>query len=163
MLPNLGSSRRIRFFAFTSYYVAQGLPIGLVTVALPAWLAANGVGTGEVALFTSVSSLPWAFKLFAGPIMDRFRLPSMGSRRPWVMLAQTGLVISLLGLAVIGASPAELALLTTSCFIINSFAAVQDVAVDGMAIEVLPHSERGRANALMAFGQVSGFAASGWR
>ncbi len=33
---------------------------------------------------------------------------------------------------------------------------MQDVAVDGMAIDVLPESERARANALMAFGQVAG-------
>ena len=42
-------------------------------------------------------------------------------------------------------------------FAVNLFAAVQDVAVDGMAIDVLPPTERGRANALMAFGQVAGF------
>ena len=38
--------------------------------------------------------------------------------------------------------------------------------MDGMAIDVLPTTERGRANALMAFGQVAGFssfaALSGW-
>ena len=49
------------------------------------------------------------------------------------------------------------ALLTAVVFTINLFAAVQDVAVDGMAIDVLPESERARANALMAFGQVAGF------
>jgi PAT family beta-lactamase induction signal transducer AmpG len=161
MLPNLGSSRRVRFFAFTSFYVAQGLPIGLITIALPAWLASNGTDAGDVANFVAVTSLPWAFKLFAGPIMDRFRFPTLGSRRPWVMLAQAGLVASLLGLSVLGGSPSELSFLMTSCFIINSFAAVQDVAVDGMAIEVLPADERGRANALMAFGQVAGFSGAG--
>ncbi|MGD8340626.1 MAG: MFS transporter [Gammaproteobacteria bacterium] len=161
MLPNLGSSRRVRFFAFTSFYVAQGLPIGLITVALPAWLASNGTGAGDVANFVAITSLPWAFKLFAGPIMDRFRFPTLGSRRPWVMLAQGGLVASLFGLAVLGGSPSELSLLITSCFVINCFAAVQDVAVDGMAIEVLPADERGRANALMAFGQVAGFSGAG--
>ncbi len=52
---------------------------------------------------------------------------------------------------------AQIALLTAIAFAVNLFAAVQDVAVDGMAIDVLPPSERGRANALMAFGQVAGF------
>ena len=51
----------------------------------------------------------------------------------------------------------QIALLTAIGFAVNLFAAVQDVAVDGMAIDVLPTSERGRANALMAFGQVAGF------
>jgi PAT family beta-lactamase induction signal transducer AmpG len=161
MLPNLSSNRRIRLFAFTAFYVAQGLPIGLITVALPAWLASNGADVGDVANFIAITSLPWAFKLFAGPLMDRFRFPALGGRRPWVMLAQTGLLLSMLALAILGGSPSEIAQLTIACFVINCFTAVQDVAVDGMAIEVLPEDERGRANALMAFGQVAGFSGAG--
>jgi PAT family beta-lactamase induction signal transducer AmpG len=161
ILPSLTASRRLRLFAFTSLYVAQGLPIGLITVALPAWLAGSGASAGEVAGFVAISTLPWGFKLFAGPMMDRFRFPAMGGRRPWVMLAQAGLLLALLGLSIVGGTADEIAFLTWSCFVINSFAAVQDVAVDGMAIDVLPEDERGRANALMAFGQVAGYAGSG--
>ena len=161
ILPSLTKSRRLRLFAFTSFYVAQGLPIGLITVAMPAWLAGAGASAGEVATFVAISTLPWGFKLLAGPMMDRFRFPTLGGRRPWVMLAQTGLVLSLAGLALVGGSVEDVALLTWSCFVVNSFAAIQDVAVDGMAIEVLPEDERGRANSLMAFGQVAGYAGSG--
>ena len=45
--------------------------------------------------------------------------------------------------------------------IVNTFAALQDVAVDGMAIDILPEGERGRANAFMAFGQAAGFSLFG--
>ncbi len=48
-------------------------------------------------------------------------------------------------------------MLTIIGFIVMAFAAVQDVAVDGMAIDLLPEDERGRANAFMAFGQVVGY------
>jgi PAT family beta-lactamase induction signal transducer AmpG len=154
-------SRRLRLFAFTSFYVAQGLPIGLITVAMPAWLAGAGASAGEVATFVAISTLPWGFKLLAGPMMDRFRFPTLGGRRPWVMLAQTGLVLALAGLALVGGTVDDVVLLTWSCFVVNSFAAIQDVAVDGMAIDVLPEDERGRANSLMAFGQVAGYAGSG--
>ena len=51
-------------------------------------------------------------------------------------------------------------LLTWVAFAVNVFSSVQDVAVDGMAIDVLPAEERGRANAFMAFGQVAGYSAS---
>jgi PAT family beta-lactamase induction signal transducer AmpG len=67
----------------------------------------------------------------------------------------------LIALAIGGGSPQNVMALTWSCFVINSFAAIQDVAVDGMAIDVLHEDERGRANALMAFGQVAGYAGSG--
>jgi len=74
-----------------------------------------------------------------------------------VMSAQLGLTLSMASLALVTEPVGQIALLTAIAFAVNLFAAVQDVAVDGMAIDVLPPSERGRANALMAFGQVAGF------
>jgi len=55
----------------------------------------------------------------------------------------------------------QLTLIMAANFLLNSFATTQDVAVDGMAIDVLPVEERGRANAFMAFGQVGGIAVTG--
>jgi len=40
--------------------------------------------------------------------------------------------------------------------IINSFAATQDVAVDGMAIDLVPEAEHGRINAFMSWGKAVG-------
>jgi len=113
-------------------------------------------------VFTSVVSLPWAFKLVAGPFMDRFKFLPMGYRRPWVMGAQAGLCLSLLALAAMGDLDVESLLpYMVIGFVINAFAATQDVAADGMAIDILPEDERGRANAFMAAGQVVGFNAYG--
>jgi PAT family beta-lactamase induction signal transducer AmpG len=36
--------------------------------------------------------LPWSLKLINGPIMDRWSFLAMGRRRPWVLLAQAGMV-----------------------------------------------------------------------
>jgi MFS transporter, PAT family, beta-lactamase induction signal transducer AmpG len=74
-----------------------------------------------------------------------------------VMSAQFGLTLSMASLALVTEPVGQIGLLTAIAFAVNLFAAVQDVAVDGMAIDVLPPSERGRVNALMAFGQVAGF------
>ena len=124
---------------------------------MPAWLAEHGVGLAEIAAYQGVIGLPWGLKLFAGPFMDRFAFPAMGRRRPWVMSAQFGLTLSMASLVFVADAAAQMAMLTAIAFAMNLFAAVQDVAVDGMAIDVLPPSERGSANALMAFGQVAGF------
>lgn len=101
--------------------------------------------------------------------MDRFGFPPMGFRRPWVLVAQGGLVLSLLGLAAVGAAvplgaagETPWALLMACGFVVNVFGASQDVAVDGMAIDVLPVRERGRANAFMACGQVVGYSLFGY-
>jgi len=46
-------------------------------------------------------------------------------------------------------------------FLANFFGAVQDVAVDGMAIDILEENERAEANAYMFGGQVGGISISG--
>lgn len=157
----LAENRILRFASFAIFYIAQGLPIGLLSIALPAWLSEQGVEAADVAYFISISTLPWGFKLLAGPIMDRYSFLAMGRRRPWVVAAQTGLLVAMVCLAFVPDPVENIVLLTWVAFCVNSFAAVQDVAVDGMAIDVLPENERGRANSFMAFGQVSGYAASG--
>jgi PAT family beta-lactamase induction signal transducer AmpG len=156
----LADSRALRFFTFTVLYVAQGFPFGLVTVALPAYLAERGVPGGEIGAFIGVAMLPWSFKILAGPMMDRFSFLAMGRRRPWVILAQLGLVLAGVAFAFFPQALENLALLTALCFVLNAFGASQDVAVDGMAIDVLPQEEHGRANAFMAFGQVAGISGS---
>ena len=154
----------LRFGSFSAFYCAQGVPIGLLMVAIPAWLAEQGSTVGEIGAYTGSVGLPWALKLIAGPFMDRFTFLPMGFRRPWVIALQGGLVLSLLALAFVGAgyeAGDSLVALTVAGVVVNVFAATQDVAVDGMAIDVLPENERGSANAFMGFGQVAASSAFG--
>ena len=155
----LTQSRALRFASFSAFYFAQGVPIGLLTVAIPPWLAEQGASQGDIGVYLGWVTLPWALKLIAGPFMDRFTFLPMGFRRPWVIALQGGLVLSLLLLALVGAGfghgGGSLALLTVAGMVVNTFSATQDVAVDGMAIDVLPEGERGRANAYMGFGQAA--------
>jgi len=148
-------------FGLSFLYLAQGIPIGLISIALPAWLAAHGTDVAQIATLAAITGLPWGFKLIAGPFMERFSFPPMGRRRPWVLAAQAGLTLSMLSLMMVSDPVAQFWTVVALGFVINSFAAVQDVAVDGMAIDVLPEQEQGRANAFMAFGQVLGFSGFG--
>ena len=148
-------------FGFSFLYLAQGIPIGLISIALPAWFAAHGVNAAQIATLAAITGLPWGFKLIAGPFMERYSFLPMGRRRPWVMGAQAGLTISMLSLTLVSDPADQFWTVIVIGFVINSFAATQDVAVDGMAIDVLPERERGRANAFMAFGQVIGFSGFG--
>ena len=65
----LAESRRLRFAGFFTFYFAQGIPIGLLGVALPAWLAAQGVGAADIATLAGITGIPWGVKLIAGPFM----------------------------------------------------------------------------------------------
>jgi PAT family beta-lactamase induction signal transducer AmpG len=156
----MSRSPAVRYASSAALYFAQGIPKGLLHIAIPAWLASQGAGTGAIASYLAIIVLPWAFKLVTGPLMDRFAYRPMGSRRPWVLGAQFGLVLSLLSLAAIDDPMAQIGLLTALGVVINSFAATQDVAVDGMAIDLVPESEHGRINAFMSCGKAVGWAAT---
>lgn len=154
----LVESSRMRYAAGSSMYFAQGIPYGLMNITVPAWLASQGVGAGQIASFLAVIILPWAFKLLSGPLMDRYQFLPMGRRRPWVLGAQLGMTLSFFGLVLVDNPVEQIGLLTVLGVLINVFAATQDVAVDGMAIEVTPVDEQGRLNGFMVFGKAIGWA-----
>ncbi len=146
-------------FEAIAHFVNLGFRHGL-ELAGPAWLASQGVGAGQIASFLAVIILPWAFKLLSGPLMDRFQYLPMGRRRPWVLGAQLGMTLSFFSLILIDSPAEQVGLLTLLGLLINVFAATQDVAVDGMAIEVTPVDEQGRLNGFMVFGKAIGWGAT---
>ncbi|HEY0962302.1 MAG TPA: MFS transporter [Pseudomonadales bacterium] len=157
----LADSRPVRFFSFFILYLAQGFPFGMVNTAIPGFLAERGESPAAIGAFIGIASLPWSFKLLAAPLMDRFTYLAMGRRRPWVIVAQAGMLLAGAAFMFFPDGLDNLAVLTVLCFMLNCFSATQDVAVDGMAIDVLPPSEHGRANSFMAMGQVLGISGSG--
>ena len=156
----LSKSAHVRYASGAMLYFAQGIPKGLLHIAMPAWLASHGLSPGAIASYLAIIVLPWVFKLVTGPLMDRFEFLPMGNRRPWILAAQLGLVISLCCLTIIDDAISQLGLLTILGVIINSFAATQGVAVDGMAIDLVPETEHGRINAFMSCGKAVGWAAA---
>jgi len=94
----MSGSPAVRYASGAALYFAQGIPKGLLHIAMPAWLASQGASAGAIASYLAIIVLPWAFKLVTGPLMDRFAYRPMGGRRPWVLGAQFGLVLSLLSL-----------------------------------------------------------------
>ncbi|MDP6037643.1 MAG: MFS transporter [Candidatus Latescibacteria bacterium] len=159
-LPALSDSSLLRYIAFTALYMAQGLPAGLMAVAIPAWLAKQGMGTAEIGIYLGIIGLPWSLKLIGGPIMDRFSFLPMGRRRPWVLSAQLGIVLSFWLMSTLTDPVHHLYWLASLGFVINFCTAFQDVAVDGLAIEVLPSDQQARANGLMWGGKIVGFSIS---
>ncbi|NOX49113.1 MAG: MFS transporter [Gammaproteobacteria bacterium] len=152
-MTTLIESRAWRFAALAILYSAQGLPFGLFTVAIPSWMASTNYSATQIGSFIAITSLPWSLKLFVAPLMDRFTYLPMGFRRPWIIGAQFLLLVSF---ATLGVIPNELFWLTALGCACNTCAATQDVAVDGMAIDILPESDRARANGFMFGGQFLG-------
>ncbi len=158
MTFTLANSSRTRYMTGAMMYFGQGIPQGLLSITIPAWLASQGVSAADIGSYLAVIILPWAFKLVTGPLMDRYQFPAMGKRRPWVLAAQAGLSLSLLALMLIENPAEQIGLLMLIGVLVNSFAATQDVAVDGMSIDLTPVREQGRLNAFMSFGKAVGWA-----
>ncbi len=138
-----------RYITFSALYIAQGIPEGITYFAIPAWLAMNGKSPLEIAAFLGVIGIPWSFKILIAPLMDRYTILSMGKKRPWVIFGQLGLIISFLCIGLIPDPLNNSFGLMTAGFFISFFGAFQDVATDGMAVDVIPINEQARANGLM--------------
>jgi hypothetical protein len=68
----------------------------------------------------------------------------MGRRRPWLISGQLAIVFGLLILAWANPNAQDAALSGAFAFVINVATTVQDVAIDGMAVDIIPESEFGR-------------------
>ncbi|MER2560259.1 MAG: MFS transporter [Myxococcaceae bacterium] len=119
-------------------YFAQGLPFGFFTQALPVMLRQAGVSLEGIGL-TSLLALPWALKFLIAPRLDR-----TSSRRRWLLTLQLGTAALLFIASFLQALPFVLVVV----MLVNAFAATQDIATDGIAVELVPRSLRGFANGL---------------
>jgi len=152
-LLNLLATRNGRLTAFFFLYVTEGVPLGFAATAVATQLRRQGIGPAEIGAFVGLFYVPWAFKWAFGPFIDVFRSKRFGHRRAWILFTQTMMVLTLLSLMFVPL-PQGLALFTGILLVHNSFGAMQDVAIDSLAVNTLAEDERGLANGLM-FGGAS--------
>jgi len=156
-IPALAESRKLRLFAVFLLYVAQGVPIGLFWFAIPAWMAANGADARDVAYVLGLTALPWSLKLVNGFFMDRYTFLAMGRRRIWLIGAQLVIILLLLACAAISPGVRDIGWLAAIGFAVNLATTFQDVAVDGLAVDIMEEEEeRSRASGMMFGGQMIG-------
>lgn len=154
----LERSRNLRLFTLFILYVGQGMPIGLFWFAVPAWMAVGGASAADVGTVAAFTALPWSLKLANGFIMDRYTYLPMGRRRIWILGAQGVMIASLLIGALIGPVAGDVAILAALGFTVNTATTFQDVAVDGLAVDIMSEDERARGSGMMFGGQSIGIA-----
>ena len=159
-LPALSENTFMRYFTFAALYVAQGIPEGLLWYAIPAWMAMHGKSPAEIGSYVAVLGIPWSLKIINAPLMDRFTYLAMGRRRPWVLIGQLGLILSFFSMSLIINPLDNLYLLMLTGFLVGFFEVTQDIAVDGMAIDILPVDQQARANGLMWGSKTLGISAA---
>jgi len=145
----LVDSYRARVLTLSALYVAQGVPWGFITVTMVTFLAAEGADASDLAFLLTLGTLPWSFKFLWGPIIDRFQIPELGRRRPWILIAQTGMIALLITMLMVPDLVENIFLLGLLFFIYNVFTALQDVSTDALAVDVLQPHEFERVNSYM--------------
>jgi MFS transporter, PAT family, beta-lactamase induction signal transducer AmpG len=159
-LPNLIATRKGRLAAFFLLYVTEGIPLGFAATAVATQLRRMGVGPAEIGAFVASFYLPWAFKWAFGPLVDVFAIERWGRRRGWIIVTQILLAATLMSTMLIPL-PEKLWLFTVVLLVHNTFGAMQDVAIDALAVNTLHEDERGLANGMMFAGASIGQAVGG--
>ena len=148
---NMRESRFARFGTVCALYFAQGVPWFFVATVLVTFLVDNGSmdDTQKLALI-SAGMIPWIIgKLVLGPVIDRYRFPRMGQRRPWVLISQLGMMLTMAAFLLVDDPASDLETLGMFFLIHNIFAALQDVSSDALAVDTLSDEELPLANGLM--------------
>ena len=122
-------------------YLAQGLPYGFFTQALPVLLREAGYSLKMISAL-SLLYLPWALKFLWAPWLDH-----IGTRRRWLLVLQISSVLGALLLSRLDLGH-HFGIVLAAAFVFNFIAASQDVVTDGLAVRMLESRERGLANAI---------------
>ncbi len=142
---------------------SSGLPLGLVWIAVPTWLAREGVDIRIIGLFT-LAQAPWTFKFVWSPFMDRYAppVPQTRGKLGWTLFTQLGLLLTTLALGGVAQRPDAIWIVGTLTLAIAFASASQDIAIDAYAVEILRPEEQGIAvGARIALYRAAMFVAGG--
>lgn len=118
---------------------SAGLPFLLVFSTLSAWLRDEGVARSVIGFFSWVG-VTYSIKVFWAPVVDRLQLPfltkSLGKRRSWMLLAQLGIMLGLVGMSMADSST-QLNLIALFAVMVAFCSATQDIVIDAYRIEAV--------------------------
>src|SRR5680860_201719 len=131
--------RHPRVVAMLFLGFSAGLPFLLLFSTLSARLSDANVSHGAIGFFSWVG-VTYSIKVLWAPVVDRVRIPwltrMLGKRRSWMLVAQLGIALGLLGMATI--DPAQQLAYTAAFALVVAFgSATQDVAIDAYRIEAV--------------------------
>src|SRR5262245_28080071 len=107
--------------------------------------------------FASLLSAPWLAKALWAPLVDRYGSARFGRRKSWIVPMQAAMALS----ALAAARTDQPQVLYALIFLMNLFAATQDIAVDALAVSWLDPEELGPGNALQVIGYKLGMLTGG--
>ncbi|GAA5972791.1 hypothetical protein JCM11641_003943 [Rhodosporidiobolus odoratus] len=141
-------------------YLLQGVPVGLAFGSIP-FLLRSKLSYSQIGLF-SLCTYPYSLKLLWSPVVDSIFSPKLGRRKSWIVPIQTivGLMFWWLGSNVqqmMEMDEPNINVLTALFFTLVFFAATQDIAVDGWALELLSKENLSYASTAQTIGLNTGY------
>lgn len=139
-----------RLFTVLLLGFSSGLPMALLSSTLQAWYASSGLSVLAIGAL-SLIGLPYTYRMFWGPLLDRYSLLKLGKRRSWILVMQ---LLLLLGFNVMAWFTPEQypRLLAFLALLLACFSATQDVAIDAHRVEYLPTPTHALGASLAVFG-----------
>lgn len=122
-------------------YFVQGIPYGLQSGLLPIYFRTMGLSLTKISL-TKMLYVPWVLKVVWAPIVDQ-----CFTKKTWLLLTIGGLVLACLACSFL-TPEADFHLVAAVLLLMNLFASVQDIAVDGLAIQLLRQDQVGYGNTI---------------
>ena len=138
-LFHIFANRRMAALALLGF--ASGLPLGLTSGTLQAWMKGRGVDLGTIGMFQFVTA-PYVLKFLWAPLMDRYVPPLLGRRRGWLIVSQILLIAAIVLLASCG-EHAPLNIVFATALLVAFCSASQDIVADAYRTDILAAEERG--------------------
>ncbi|MCB9462078.1 MAG: MFS transporter [Candidatus Eisenbacteria bacterium] len=144
---------RTKLFWVALLYFAQGFPFGIVYDLLPVYFRTHEVALRDIG-FLSFIGMPWTFKVFWSPLVDRF-----GTRQRWIIACLLGMGTLLACLPFANPAVSHLAddgatvlrpatVVWGLLLVFTTLSATQDIAIDAYTIGLMDKGEEGAANSL---------------
>ncbi|MCA2978767.1 MAG: MFS transporter [Myxococcaceae bacterium] len=144
----------------SALYFVQGVPFGFQSKGLKLLLADDRAVPMTAVTLLGLLSLPWSLKPLWAPLVDRYGSARFGRRKSWIVPLMGLLALSLVA-AGLAPYPGALLPLLGVVLLMNVFASMQDVPVDGLAVDLLGEHELGLGNAAQVAAYKVGMAVGG--
>lgn len=146
--------RQPRMLSMLFLGFSAGLPFMLVFATLSFWLRQIGIERATIGMLSWVG-IVYSIKFLWAPFVDRLALPVLdrwlGRRRSWMLVAQIGIAVGLLNIAM--SDPAQGVLHVALFALFVAFcSATQDISIDAWRIESAPVDQQGAMAAAYQLG-----------
>lgn len=114
----------------TLLYFLAGLPLGVFAEVVPVFLRAGGMSLEGIGWYSAIN-LPYSFKVFLAPLVDR-----IGRLRTWLLCLGAVLALAYVGLAAEAAAP-RAHIIAVALLLMTGASATFDIALDATFVRTL--------------------------